>query len=188
VTTAEVTKRALYAHFRSKLALATALVEHHLEVSCHIGAKADRAGARRTGNADRLRLPHPSGRRQPPPDPEPHSPVRIGRPLQGSAGQDGENWVRTFADIAERGVVEGDIRPDCHTEHVARLLTSLHLGLRQTSNLDDAEQFIGDLEAVLLLALPGFANPERLAYLTGFIRRRSALAIKNAAPLGANKL
>jgi hypothetical protein len=64
----------------------------------------------------------------------------------------------------------------------------LHLGLRQTSNLDDAEQFIGDLEAVLLLALPGFANPERLAYLTGFIRRRSALAIKNAAPLGANKL
>jgi hypothetical protein len=60
--------------------------------------------------------------------------------------------------------------------------------LRQTSDLDDAERFIGEFEAVLLTALPGFANPDRLPYLTGFITRRSALAIKNAAPLGADKL
>lgn len=80
------------------------------------------------------------------------------------------------------------IRPDCHTEHVARLLTSLYLGVRQTSNLDDADKFIGDFEAVLLLALAGFAKQDRVPYLQGFIKRRSALAIKNAAPLGANKL
>jgi hypothetical protein len=39
-----------------------------------------------------------------------------------------------------------------------------------------------------MLVLPGFANSERLSYFTGFIRRRSALAIKNAAPLRANNL
>jgi hypothetical protein len=64
----------------------------------------------------------------------------------------------------------------------------LYLGLRQTSNLDDAEQFIGEFEAVLLMALPGFANPDRLPYLTDFISRRSVLAIKNAAPLGGREL
>ncbi len=85
-------------------------------------------------------------------------------------------------------MVDGDIPPECDTEHIARLPTSLYFGVRQTSNLDDAEQFIGDFEAVLLLALPGFANPDRLPYLTGFVQRRSALAIRNAAPQGANKL
>jgi TetR/AcrR family transcriptional repressor of nem operon len=99
-----------------------------------------------------------------------------------------ENWVQTFADIATRGIARGDIRPHCGSEQVARLLTSLYLGLRQTSNLDDAEQFIGEFEAVLLMALPGFANPDRLPYLTDFINRRSVLAIKNAAPLGARQL
>jgi len=43
-------------------------------------------------------------------------------------------------------------------------------------------------EAMLLLVLPGFANPGRIPYFTGFIKRRSALAIRNAAPLGTNKL
>lgn len=85
-----------------------------------------------------------------------------------------------------RGVAA--LRPDCNTEHVARLATSLHLGMPKTSNLNDAEQFIGDFGAVLLLALPGFANPDRLAYLTKFARRRSALAIRNADPPGVNKL
>lgn len=96
--------------------------------------------------------------------------------------------VSTHADIATRGIADGDIRTDCEAEDVARLLTSLHLGVRQTSNLYDANQFIGSYEAVLLLALAGFTDPDRLAYFTGFVRRRSALAIRNAAPLGATKL
>jgi TetR/AcrR family transcriptional repressor of nem operon len=188
VSAAEVTKSVLYGHFRSKLALATALVEHHLEVSWHVGAKRMTLGlnglealidyAYLIAVAD---ISHPLTR----------AAINlfesIGR-FDGLQARVSENWVQTFADIATRGVTEGDIRQECDTEVVARLLTSLYLGLRQTSNLDDAEQFIGDFEAVLLLALPGFANPDRLAYLTGFIQRRSALAIKNAAPLGANKL
>lgn len=87
-----------------------------------------------------------------------------------------------------RDIQPGDIRTDCDAEDVARLLTSLYLGVRQTSNLYDANQFIGSYETVLLLALAGFTDPDRLAYFTAFVRRRSALAIRNAAPLGATKL
>ena len=39
VTAADVTKGVLYTHFRSKSALAAALVEHHLDLSWDIGAQ-----------------------------------------------------------------------------------------------------------------------------------------------------
>jgi hypothetical protein len=64
----------------------------------------------------------------------------------------------------------------------------MYLGLRQTSNLDEPESFIRDLESLWMLVLPGFANPEKLGYFAGFIQRRSALAVKNAVPLRANNL
>jgi AcrR family transcriptional regulator len=188
VTAADVTKSVLYTHFGSKLALATALVEHHLDVAWDVGATRIALGL---GGLEALIdyayliAAADVG----------HHLTRAAFNLFESVGRfDGlqarisENWIQTFADIATRGIVEGDIRPECDSEHVARLMTAMYLGVRQTSNLNDAEQFIGDFEAVLLLALPGFANPDRLPYLTGFIRRRSSLAIKNAAPLGANKL
>ncbi|MCW2734158.1 MAG: transcriptional regulator [Mycobacterium sp.] len=188
VNAADVTKGVLYTHFRSKLALATALVEHQLEVAWDIGAKRIALGL------DGLEAMIDCAYLIAAADVSHHL-TRAAVNLLESVGRfDGlqvrvaQNWVQTFNDIAKRGVAEGDIRPECDTEHVSRLLTSLYLGVRQTSNLDDAEQFIGDFEAVLLLALPGFANPDRLAYLTSFVKRRSALAIKNAAPLGANKL
>jgi TetR/AcrR family transcriptional regulator, transcriptional repressor for nem operon len=58
----------------------------------------------------------------------------------------------------------------------------MYLGLRQTSSPDQPKAFIGDLEVAWPLALPGFADPRRVDYLSGFIRRRSVLAIRNGAP------
>ena len=188
VSHALVSKGVLYTHFRSKMALATALVEHNLEVSWHIGAKRISLGL---GGLEALidyayliavaDVSHPLTRAAF------NLFESVGR-FDGLQARVSENWVQTFTDIATRAVEEGDIRSDCDTEQVARLLTSLYLGLRQTSNLDDAEQFIRDFEAVLLLALRGFAHPDRVPYLTDFVKRRTALATRNAAPLGADKL
>lgn len=188
VVSADVTKSVLYTHLRSKLALATALVEHHLDVSWEVGGRRIALGL---GGLETLvdfayliitaDINHSLTRAAV------NLYESVGR-FSGLQAKVSDNWVNTFADIATRGVTEGDVRPECRPEHVARLLASIYLGVRQTSNLDDPHQFIGDFEAVLLLALPGFANPERLTYFTGFIRRRSVLAIKNAAPVGANKL
>ncbi|WP_256277809.1 hypothetical protein [Mycolicibacterium grossiae] len=40
----------------------------------------------------------------------------------------------------------------------------------------------------LAMTIAGFARPDRLGYLTEFIQRRTALAIKNAAPYRAREL
>jgi hypothetical protein len=64
----------------------------------------------------------------------------------------------------------------------------MYLGLRQTSNLAEPEQFLRDLENMWTLALPGFVNPDRIDYLTQFIKRRTAVAQKKATPLAADAL
>jgi TetR/AcrR family transcriptional regulator, transcriptional repressor for nem operon len=68
------------------------------------------------------------------------------------------------------------------------LLVSMYLGLRQTSNLAEPERFLRDLENAWGLVLPGFAKADRIDYLTEFIKRRTAVAIKKATPLQANEL
>ena len=87
-------------------------------------------------------------------------------------------WVRAFALIGERAISEADVVKERDPEDIARLLVSMYLGLRQISNLEEPERFLSDLEKSWVLALPGFANPDRLEYLTQFLRRRTALAIK----------
>ena len=61
----------------------------------------------------------------------------------------------------------------------------MYLGLRQTSNLAEPERFLHDLERVWALILPGIAKPDRIDYLTQFVKRRTAVAIKKATPLGS---
>jgi TetR/AcrR family transcriptional regulator, transcriptional repressor for nem operon len=188
LSSADVTKGALYFHFRSKHALASALIEHRAEKGWTEFQQLSSRGlsgletmidvayliaASDIGEAD----------------------ARAGLNLLESIGRfDGlqakllDAWVIGFAAMTHRAIAEGDVVDRIEPEHAARLLVSMYLGLRQTSNLDEPETYIGDLESAWMLVLPGFANPERLDYFAGFIRRRSALAIKNAVPLRANNL
>jgi AcrR family transcriptional regulator len=180
---AEVTKGAMYFHFRSKHALASAIIEYRFEsarVSVEellarklsaletlidilylvavedIGDEAARAG---------LNLLESIGRTD---------------GLQGAVlGQ----WVAAFADIARKGVKDGDVIAARDATDIARLLVSMYLGLRQSSNLAEPERLLGDLERMLVLALPGFVKPDRIDYLNQFIRRRTAVALKKATPL-----
>jgi TetR/AcrR family transcriptional regulator, transcriptional repressor for nem operon len=188
LATAKVTKGALYFHFRSKQALATAVVEHRSEQSrlefegvmarglsgieamvdvtymiamADIGDELGRAG---------LNLLESVGR------------------FDGLQTKVVDSWITGYAELARRAIAEGDIVDGSDPEQVARLVVSTYLGLRQTSNLDHPKTFIGDLESALLLVLPGFANHDRLGYLAGSIRRRSALAVRNAVPIRANNL
>jgi hypothetical protein len=72
---------------------------------------------------------------------------------------------------------------DCDPESVGRLLVSMYLGLRQTSNLADPGRFLNELEKMWTLVMPGFVKPDRIDYLNQFIKRRTAVAIKRATPL-----
>ena len=91
--------------------------------------------------------------------------------------------MTAFAAIARKAVNDGDVIADRDPEDIARLLVSMYLGLRQTSNLAEPERFLRDLENVWVLVLPGFVKPDRIDYLTQFIKRRTAVAIKKATPL-----
>ena len=85
--------------------------------------------------------------------------------------------------IAGKAVKDGDIISDRDPEGIARLLVSMYLGLRQTSNLAEPERFLRDLENMWALMLPGFVKPDRIDYLNQFIKRRTAVALKKATPL-----
>lgn len=109
--------------------------------------------------------------------------ARAGLHLLGSIGRTDDLEARTLcevtsalAQIARRAATEGDITQECDPQDVAHLLVSMYVGLRHTSDLDKPEQFLNDLEKAWILLLPGFANPERMRYLSQFVRRRTAVA------------
>ena len=185
---AEVTKGAMYFHFRSKHALAVAIIEHRAAVARHA---ADELVARKLSGLETLidfsylMAVDDIG----------DVSTRAGLNLLESIGRtDGlqasvlGEWVSTFAEIGRRAVGEGDIVEERDPDDIARLLVSMYMGLRQTSNFAEPKRFLHDLEMGWTLVLPGFANPDRLEYFTQFLRRRTALAIKKATPLRSDTL
>jgi AcrR family transcriptional regulator len=178
---ADVTKGAMYFHFRSKHALASAIIEYRAEVA---RAAVDELLARKLSGLETLidisfliAI-----------DDIGDESARAGLNLLESIGRtDGlrsavlAQWVAVFTGITRKAADEGDIVVD--PEIVAKLLLSMYLGLRQTSNPAEPDQFLRDLENTWALVLPGFTKPERIAYVTQFIKRRTAIAMKKARPL-----
>jgi AcrR family transcriptional regulator len=180
---AEVTKGAMYFHFRSKHALAAAIVDYGAAAA---RASVDQLLARKLSGLETLIdisylvAIEDIGDEM----------ARAGLNLLESVGRtDGlqatvlGQWVTAFTAIAGKAVRDGDITDDRDPESVARMLVSMYLGLRQTSNLADPKRFLHDLQNLWTLVLPGFVKPDRIDYLNQFINRRTAVAIKKATPL-----
>jgi AcrR family transcriptional regulator len=180
---AEVTKGAMYFHFRSKHALASAIIEYRGAVAR--GAIDELLALKLSGLETLIDISYLIAV-----DDIGDESARAGLNLLESIGRsDGlqatvvGDWVSAFAAITQRAVDDGDIVKHHEPKTIARLLVSMYLGLRQASNLADPEQLLGDLEQSWALILPGIAKPDRIDYLTQFIKRRTALAIKKATPL-----
>nr|WP_225952600.1 TetR/AcrR family transcriptional regulator [Mycobacterium sp. OAS707] len=90
--------------------------------------------------------------------------------------------VNALSQIARRAVDEGDIAAGRDPDDVARLLVSMYIGVRHTSDLDAPRQFLLDIEKAWNLLLPGFANPERMGYFQQFVHRRTAVALGKMTP------
>ncbi|MBU9764258.1 TetR/AcrR family transcriptional regulator [Mycobacterium sp. TNTM28] len=180
---ATVTKGALYFHFRSKHALAVSIVEYRTALAHQ---SVEDILARNLSGAETLfdlcclvaaeDIGNPMARACL------NLVESIGR-TDGLGARVLDSWVRGYADVAKRAIGEGDFTTETDPEAVSRLLVSTHLGTRQIRDLDDPVQFLTDLEHSWRLALPGFVVPPRLGYLEQFIRRRTAVGIKKAAPL-----
>ncbi len=180
---AEVTKGAMYFHFRSKHELALAIIDRQnamahesmsevlarklsgletlVDISCRFVARdiSDEVG--RAG----LNLLESIGR------------------ADGVQARVLSEWTTAFAELVRRATAEGDVLPDRDPHDVGRLLVTVSMGLRQTTDIDHSQRYFADLERTWALTLPGFVNPERIAYLNQFIRRRTGLAAARATPL-----
>lgn len=179
---AELTKGAMYFHFPSKQALASAIVEDLIEMSRvtatellarkmsglealielfyllsvqNIRQEVARAGARLIETLDSMTAVHSTL---------------------------WQSWIEFITNRIRKAVADGDIVDHADPEDIAKILVALWVGMRQISDLDQPEQYLGNLCDAWVLVLPSFANPDRMNYLIQFIKRRHAVALKNVSP------
>ena len=91
-------------------------------------------------------------------------------------------WIELLGEITGRGIREGDIVDHGDPEDIGRLLVSIYMGMRQASSLDDPVVLLSDFQKALSTVLRGIVQPDRIDYFTQFVKRRTALAIKAVAP------
>ena len=87
-----------------------------------------------------------------------------------------QSWIEFVTTLIQKAVTEGDVIDEHDPEDIAKMLVALWVGIRRTSNLDEPGQYLDNLQKAWILALPSFANPDRIGYFTQFIQRRHALA------------
>jgi AcrR family transcriptional regulator len=180
---AEVTKGAMYFHFRSKHALASAIIEYRATLA---RASVDQLLAQKLSGLETLIDISYLVAVEDIGDETARAGLNLLECIGRTDGLQGDffgQWLTASAAIARKAVEDRDVVADREPEGIARLLVSMYLGLRQTSDLGEPERFLRDLENMLLLVLPGFVQPDRIDYLNQFIKRRTAVALKKATPL-----
>jgi TetR/AcrR family transcriptional repressor of nem operon len=179
---AQLTKGAMYFHFRSKHALALAIVD---EQTIRSGAAVQELFTRKLSGLETLidvsfltamaditeditraafNLLESVGRTE-----------KLQERLLGG-------WIEMLGEIAGRGIREGDIVDRADPEDIGRLLVSIYMGLRQASSLDDPALLLGDYQKALSTVLHGIVQPDKIDYFAQFLKRRTALAIKAVTP------
>jgi TetR/AcrR family transcriptional regulator, transcriptional repressor for nem operon len=173
---AGVTKGAMYFHFRSKYALALAIIDEQSDIG---RLAANEVLARRlSGLESVVDLLYLFASR----DVSDEGARAAFNLLEGIGRAGGVQakllgqWVDSLAPILRRAIDEGDVMDHVNPETAGRLLVALYMGLRQTSDLVDPHKFFTDLEGIWMLILPGLATADRIGYLTQFIKRRTSLA------------
>jgi AcrR family transcriptional regulator len=182
VADARISKGALYFHFRSKYALAAAIVEERTIVAR--GAFNELLSRRLSALESLIDITYLIAVQ----DITDHL-ARAALHLVESIGREGElqakffdAWIEGFTTIVGRAVAEGDITYEGDERDISRLLVSLYMGVRRTSNFDAPKQFLTDIERSWLMLLRNFANANRIDFLTQFVKRRTAVAISQIAP------
>lgn len=177
LTEAELTKGAMYSHFRSKLALAVAIIED--QTAAGTFAVEDLLSRNLSGLETLIGFSYLLAVRDLRSDA-----VRAGLNLLQSVGRSSglqerllDGWVQALAVMVEKAIADGDVDKRCCPRDVGCLIVSLHMGLRQTSDLDEPERFLRDLERSWVFVLTAILLPHRIDYFRQVVGRRTALAI-----------
>jgi len=175
---AELTKGAMYFHFASKQALALAIIDDLTEMTR--AAAADLLERKMSGLETLIDLVFLLAVQD-----TQHDVARAGArlletldnptPLPLALWQSRMEFVTT---LVQRAVTEGDVIDLHEPEDIAKMLVALWEGVRRISDLDKPEHYLDNLQKAWTLALPSFANPDRIDYFTQFIQRRHTLAMR----------
>ncbi|WP_261863695.1 TetR/AcrR family transcriptional regulator [Mycobacterium montefiorense] len=178
---AELTKGAMYFHFRSKHALAVAIIDRQTAAGTVAVQELVTRGL--SGLETLIDFSYLIAIQDIKTDQ-----VRAGLNLIESVGRSEglqekllDGWVKALGVVVEQAIAEGDIHERCDPQDVGRMMVSVHMGLRKTSNLDEPERFLLDLERRWGLLLGGILQPDRDDYFRQFLRRRAALAVNTAS-------
>jgi TetR/AcrR family transcriptional regulator, transcriptional repressor for nem operon len=183
---AELTKGAMYFHFRSKHALALAIIDDQITRSNE--AITDLLARKFSGLETLIDFSYQLAVRDLTEDISRaalHLVESIGR-IDGLQAKMHKEWIDNLTVAVQRGISEGDILDACEPEDVGRLLASAYMGLRQTSDLDEPERFLRDFENMWAIMLTGFVRPDRIDYFSQFIQRRSRIAIGSTSALAGS--
>jgi TetR/AcrR family transcriptional regulator, transcriptional repressor for nem operon len=174
---AELTKGAMYFHFRSKHALAVAIIEE--EIAASTVAFDERLARKLSGLETLIDFSFTTAVRDISDDM-----TRAANSLVEAVGRMEDQhdellggWIQSFANVVGDAIAEGDVAEWCDPEDVGRLIVSIYMGLRQTSNLDEPARFLGDLEKSWAILLVAILEADRVDYFREFVRRRAGLAL-----------
>jgi AcrR family transcriptional regulator len=176
---AQLTKGAMYFHFPSKQALATAIVDDLVGLSR--SALAELVARRMSGLETLIEVVCLLAVQDAEQDVA-RAGLRLLESLEATSTSPTavwESWVATFTALIHDAVAEGDVVDHHDADDIARMIVALWLGTRRISDTDHPAQFVENLRRAWVLALPSFTNPDRVDYFTQFINRRHALAVKN---------
>jgi AcrR family transcriptional regulator len=174
---AEVTKGAMYFHFRSKHALAVAIIDLH--VASSRTAIGELLANKLSGMETLIDVSYLFVVRD-----LTDTVARASLYLLEALGRTNnlhtriDEWIDGFAVWARQAVDDGDLLTTLDPHDVARLLIAVNSGLHQVIDLDDTEGYLHAFEKAWLQLLPGMVEPGRIAYFGSFIRRRTQLAIR----------
>ncbi len=178
---AHLTKGAMYFHFRSKRSLAVAIIRQHNAAGTE--AVRELLAKQLSGLETLIDFCYLMAVRDIGQDvarAAMHLLETIGR-AEGLQAELLGGWVRALGDVVRRAITEGDVSERCDPQDVGLLVVSMYMGLRQTSDLDEPERFLLDMERSWAVVLPGILQPDRIDYFRQFVRRRTALAISAAS-------
>jgi TetR/AcrR family transcriptional repressor of nem operon len=179
---AQLTKGAMYFHFRSKHALALAIIDEQTE--WYTVAVRNLLARRLSGLEtliDVFYLVAVGDLTQDDTRAAFNLLESIGRTEKLQVRQLGA-WIQGIGLIAQQGIAEGDIIEQSDPEHIARLLVSIYVGIRQASSMDEPAQLPRDFGGAVSTVLRGIVAPDRIDYFTQFVDRRTVLAIKGVSP------
>jgi len=172
LTEAELTKGAMYFHFPSKQALASAIVDDLSEITR--AAVTELLARKMSGLETLIDLVYLLAVQ----DTE-HEVARAGVRLLETLDKTAtllQSWIELVTTLIQKAMTEGDVIDHHDPEDIAKMLVALWLGTRRISDPDLPEHYLDNLQKAWIMALPSFTNPDRIDYFTQFIQRRHALA------------